>query len=95
MGIKTLKLILLVDFYPPDRFQEKENNSSWRHCPWRMPYLLTSGSPRTWTTRFNFHALRNKYTDMSGLLEVVVTHQHVLRCLLSRCPVEVVALYME
>lgn len=36
MGIKTLKLIQLVDFYVPDRFQEKENNSSWRHCPWTL-----------------------------------------------------------
>lgn len=70
MEIKTLNLILLEDFYPPDRFQEKENNSSWRHCPWMsMPYLLTCRSPRTWDNQTQFPCFE-KCTDMSGLLEV-------------------------
>lgn len=94
MGIKTLKLIQLVDFYVPNRFQEKEYNSSWRHYPWTMPNLLTCRSPRRWDNQIQFLCFE-KYSDMSGLLEVVVTHEHVLRCFLSRSPVEGVALYME
>lgn len=76
------------------RFQEKESNSSGGYCPWTMLYLLTCRSPRTWDNQIQFPWFE-KYTDISGLLEVVVTHQHVLRCFLSSCPFEDVALYME